>query len=296
MAPLPPPLRRAAAIVAMVAAASGAAGCSSSLPRAVNEAPVLSVATGLWPLEQAATLIGGDKVAVDDVVPAGDDPLHYRPTAADTRVLAGAGLVLLVGGGFQPALEAAAAGAPHVARLEATLGASDPYLWLDPATMGRMVTAVTDAMAAANPAAAALYRRNADGLKAQVQSLGIDFASTLSACPGTEIVTPDPALTAVASANGLTDLVVAGSPSPADIDAVRGAHAAGRRIALLREPWVSNTGVAQVAAATGLAVHDIDTLAGPPTGGTPAEDTYFAGMEQDLGTIATALGCNTSEQ
>lgn len=276
-----------------------ATGCSSSLPGSAAGAPVLAVATGLWPLAQAAQLVGGDKAAVDDLVPPGSDPLTYEPGAAGGRVLQGAGLVLEVGGGMQPAFESAAGSAPHVMQLRGVAAPgspSTPYVWLDPAGMGRVVSAVATAMERADPPAAPLFRRNAEGVQAQIQSLGIDFSSTLSTCPGTTVVSADDAFSAMAHDYGLTDRVVGADPPAAAVAAVQAEAAGGRKVAVVREPWVAATGVERVAAASGLPLHDIDTLAGAPTDGTPSEDTYFARMEQLLGRLGGALGCNTAEQ
>ena len=276
---------------------TGFSACSSSLPKSIDSAPVLSIATGLWPLAQAARQIGGNKAAVVDFVPPATDPLHFQPNPSEARILTGSGLVLEVGGGFQPAVEAAAAAAPAVTRVASGIGATDPYVWLDPTTMGQVVTVIERAMAAADPAAASLFQRNASDLRNEIQSLGIDYSSTLSACPGTALVTPDDAFSAMAATYGLTDHVIGPHPSSSDIALEKAEIQGGRATGVLTEPWVDNAGVEQVAAAAGARTHAVDTLATTPT--TPAgtgQDPYFASMEQLLGQLTKALGCSTSEQ
>lgn len=262
----------------------------------MSAAPVLSVATGLWPLAQAATAIGGDKAAVVNVIPAGTDPLTYRPDAAAERILTSSGLVLEMGGGFQPGIEGASAGAARVLQLGPALGARNPYVWLDPATMGSAVTRIADAMAAANPAAAPLYRRNAGAFQDQVHSVGLDYSSTLSSCPGTVLVTPDAAFGTMATAYGLQDHVVGPAPSPEKVAAEKAELQARNAVAVLSESWVDNRGVQEVASAAGLKVHSVDTLAGSPTTGTAVQNTYVTRMEQILGVVSGALGCNANEQ
>ena len=270
--------------------------CSSPLPKSVSDAPVLSVATGLWPLAQAASEVGGSKVVVVDVVPAGADPLTFDPDPAQARVLQGAGLVLEVGGGFQAGLERAAAGARAVTAVGTDLGASDPYVWLDPATMVRVVQDVSRAMTAANPAAGALYRRNAHTFESEIESIGQDYSSTLSTCPGTRIITPDRAFSAMAGAYGLSDRVVPAAPRPDVLAAAKSELETGSVVAVLSQPWVDNSGVEQVAAASKAPVHAVDTLAGTPTVTAAGQGTYFAQMEHLLGQISAALGCNPTEQ
>lgn len=284
------------ALAAVAAAVLTATGCSSSLPRSVSNAPVLPVVTGLWPLAQVATQIGGDKVAVDDVVPPGEDPLTFVPGPTVSRAFQAAGLVLVVGGGFQPGIESASKGAPRVLQLGQALGTPHHYVWLDPATMVRAVKVIADAMAAANPAAASLYERNVGGIQSEIQSVGIDYSSTLSTCPGTTLVTPDDAFSGMAAAYGLQAHVIGPDPSPATVQAERSLVQQGRSVAALSEPWVDDSGVQALAAAAGLEIHPVDTLAGTPTSGTPAQNTYLNRMEQILSVVSGALGCNTSEQ
>jgi zinc transport system substrate-binding protein len=289
-----------------------ASGCSRPLAGSVAGAPVLSVATGLWPLAQVASLLGGDKVVVVDVVPPGQDPFSFVPDAAETDSLRSAGLVLEVPG-LQPGVAravsvhpvgtepAGATGAPATAGPGVTAiapTAGDQFVWLDPNSAARMVKTVEAAMVAADPAAASLFQRNEGGLLAQLSSVGIDFSSTLSACPGTTLVTPDNALSALAADYQLQDLVVpAGAPASV-VNRTEAALPAGSPAAAIAEPWVGNSGVEAVASAAHLPVKTVDTLAGPPTdtagdGGGPE---YFAQLEKLLSTLTSALGCSSTEQ
>lgn len=284
-------VKAALALIAAMAASS----CSTALPGSVSSAPVLSVVTAAYPLAQAAAMIGGTKVTVDDVVPAGTDPLTYSPGPADRHAITTAGLVLQVGGGFQPAFEAASAGARRVLSLARQVAAGGQYPWLDPATMAQVVSATEAAMVAADPPAAPLFRRNAAGVQAQISSLGIDYSSTLSACPGSTIVTPVPAFTPLAASYTLRDLIVPAAPDPARVAAAVSAVRAAPAAAVLALPWVDDAGVAEVAAGAGARLHRAETLVGAPAGGWPRGSDYFALMEQNLGVISSGLGC-TSEQ
>jgi zinc transport system substrate-binding protein len=273
-----------------------AAGCTSALPSSVADAPVLSVVTGLWPLAQAAQALGGDKVAVDDLVPPGSNPLTFRPDASAQRIIQSAGLVLEAGDGLQPGFEAAAQGAPKVLAVAHQLGAGSPYVWLDPATMERAVGAVTDAMAAADPQAAALFRRNATGLTAEVESVRIDYSSTLSTCPGNTMVTPDRAFSDMAAAYSLTNLIIGPQPSASTVSDAKSRIEAGSSVAVVTQPWVDNRGVQQVAAVTASKLTDLDTLAGTPLNPPGGQNPYTQAMEQNLGRLSSALGCNNNEQ
>jgi zinc transport system substrate-binding protein len=257
---------------------------------------VLSVVTGLWPLGQLVSMIGGDKVAVDDVVPPGSDPITYEPGATAADAIRSAGLVLEVGGGFQPGIERAAAGASSVTEVGPLGHTGEPYVWLDPPTMQKVVTAVVAAMAAADPQAAPLFKQNGPGVAAQLQSLGIDFSSTFAACPGTTIITPDSAFSAMAADYGLHDTVVGPRPAPAAISSIVSGLPSNGVTAGLTEPWVDSSGVTEVAAAGHFKTTEIETLVSAPDGVPAAADNYFSQMEQVLNQVSAALGCNTQEQ
>ncbi len=289
------PFRRALGAAAAVGLAAVAASCGNSLPPSVSRAPVLSVATGLYPLAQIANLIGQNKAVVTDVVPSGADPLTYRLNPAETDQVRSAGLVIEIGGGFQPSFEAAASGARTVSKLRPA-GTASPYVWLDPHTLGGFVSTVAAAMEAADPAAAPLYRANAASLRAQISSLDISYSSTLSTCPDTTLITPDNAFSTMAASYGLTDIIV-GAPSVASqIQAATQALQAGRTTSVITEPWVDNSGVTAVAAAASARVRSLDTLAGPPAGGWPAGANFFGLMEQNLSTLGSILGCASPSQ
>ncbi len=151
-------------------------------------------------------------------------------------------------------------------------------------------------MAAANPAAASLYQRNVGGLRSEIGSLGIDYSSTLSTCPGRTMVVPDQAFSTMVSHYGLTDLIAPPGISPTTVQSYSSRLGGNRAGAAFSQPWVDDSGVEKVSAAAGLKVHAIDTLAGVPSSGTPAQNTYLNRMEQVLSVLSGALGCNSSEQ
>jgi zinc transport system substrate-binding protein len=278
-------VNRAIWAAAAVIGASLLSACTGTGQAAPN-APVLEVVTGLYPLAQAAAQIGQTKVHVTDFVPAGADPRSYTLTPEQIGQVRQAGLVLDVGGGFQPSFEEAASGAPRVTRLE-------PYAWLDPPAMKRAVAAIATAMEAADPPAARLFEDGATAFTAEVASDGIDYQSTLSTCSRTTMFTPDEAFQAMANDMGLKDVVVGTTP----LEAARGAwfadrveHVGGR---IFSETWVSDDAVREVASGAHTKVSALDTLLGAPAGGWP-DSRYIDLLESNLGVLSSALGCESS--
>jgi ABC-type Zn uptake system ZnuABC Zn-binding protein ZnuA len=283
------PGRSIRAAMALLVLAAGCGGGS----RAPASAPAIAVVTGLYPLAQAIAQIGGSKVAVVDVVPAGSDPRTYQLAAAQVSAVGAAAVVVEIGGGFQPSLEAAAIRAPRVVNLQSTLGSAATYVWLDPDLMRQAVSAIAAAMEAANPPAAGQYRDGAQAFSEAVASTGIDYQSTLSACPRRSFVTADDAFAGLARRYGLTDQVVgaAAAPDPASVAAAAARVKAAGLTTVFSEPFVPSGTVEAVAAAAHAKVRVLDPLSGAPPDGWPKQADYLRLMEANLGALNGALGC-----
>jgi ABC-type Zn uptake system ZnuABC Zn-binding protein ZnuA len=100
----------------------------------------------------------------------------------------------------------------------------------------------------------------------------------------------------MASQYGFQAKAVGPDPNRQQIDTLVQAVRQSGSAAVVTEPWVSNAGVRAVAVVAHVKLHSLDTLVDPPQGGWPKGATYFALMEQDLGTLSSALGCNNNEQ
>jgi zinc transport system substrate-binding protein len=246
----------------------------------------------LYPLAQAIQQIGQNKVAVTDVVPPGQDPLTYRLDTAQVAEVRSAAVVIEVGGGFQPSLEAAAAKARRAVALDTALATTDRYVWLDPDLMRSAVAAISAALQQANPAAAAVYRNEAEAFSAAVASTGIDYQSTLSVCPRQTIVTADGAFLGLAHRYGLRDVVVGTYPrGPRVVAATVARVQAAGATTVFSEPYADDRVAHAVADAANLKVKTLDTLTGPPAGGWPRQANYISLMEANLGALSSALGC-----
>ncbi len=106
--------------------------------------------------------------------------------------------------------------------------------------MSRAVIVIGAALAAANPPAAGVYRKNAQGFAAEVRSTGIDYESTLSTCPRRTIATADGAFAAIARQYDLSDLILgaATNPSPAQVAKAAQQVTAAGLTTVFSEPFV----------------------------------------------------------
>lgn len=286
----PPRLRAALLAVVFVLVA---AGCGNTVSR-VN-APVLTVVTSLYPLAQAVSEVGGPQVRVIDLSRPGVDPRTMSLSPLQRREIRRASLVVDIGGGFQPSVESAARGARRTLALLPAFGGSNPYIWLDPALMGKVATLIRNALSSAEPAARSVFATGAEDLQSEASSLDIDFQSSLSVCPDTTFVTSDDAFARMAARYGLKDHAVGATSQPdaAQVRAAAAAITASRSGSAFSEPYVDDTLISAAAQAAGVDVRTLSTLETPPASGSRAEVSYSNQMEIDLHTLTDALGCPT---
>lgn len=143
----------------------------------------LYVVTTTGMLADAAKRIGGEKVRVEGLMGPSVDPHLYKATAADTRKLAEAGLVLYNGlhleGKMQEILTKMGRSKPVVAatdKIDRKLlrkpagykGAYDPHVWFDVSLWEQVVKRVGEALVKVDPKNKATYEANA---KAYVKEL-----------------------------------------------------------------------------------------------------------------------------
>ena len=111
-------------------------GCGGS-GDSVEPSGRTQVVASFYPLAFAAAAIGGTRVEVTNLTPAGAEPHDLEITPHDVGRVRSADLVLLLGRGFQPQVEDAAGSGDRVLRLLDTPGLrvrsnGDPHVWLDP--------------------------------------------------------------------------------------------------------------------------------------------------------------------
>jgi zinc transport system substrate-binding protein len=254
--PVPPnlPIRRVRRCVGsvLVVAAVLVAGCGVTHV----DAPILTVVTSVYPLAQAVEDVGAAQVKVVDLARAEVNPRTMVLTPAQVRQVHDASLVVDVGDGFEPSVEAAAKGAPHVLQLLPAVGGTNPYIWLDPHLMERVAIMLETALTGREPAARAVFSDGEEVLASELQSLDIDYENSLSDCPHKTFVTADDAFSRLATRYDVTDHAAGVGTNP-DADTVRAAAAAisaTGTVTAFTEPYVAGTTLTAAATLAGVRV------------------------------------------
>jgi zinc transport system substrate-binding protein len=276
-----------AALVATVTIGADLASASSKF----------DVVASFYPIAWAAQQVGGNRVSVTNLTPAGAEPhdLELDPDQIDD--LLDAKVVFELGHGFQPAVEQAAEqrDGPTVDLLSGHT--KDPHIWLDPVRMGAIVRSVQRGLTKADPKGRATYAANARRVLGELAALDQRYRTGLAHCARDVLVTGHQAFGHLAARYGLRQEGVAGLSPDAEPDA--------RRISQLID-LVERTGTTTIFTEALVSPRIADTLAretgvttetlNPLEGLTDHERAHGAGyvsvMDDNLVKLRAALGCS----
>jgi zinc transport system substrate-binding protein len=253
------------------------------------------VVASFYPLAFAAEQIAPAGYTVENLTPPGAEPHDLEVSPADAGAIRNAGLVLLLGHGFQPQLEQAAGNGGAVLELLDTPGLDlfsngDPHVWLDPVRYEKIVTRIGQALGR-EPEAALLVSR--------LQKLDAEYRAGLADCDRREIVTSHEAFAYLAQRYGLEQIAITGltpeaEPQPADLAHVVQLVKERGVTTVFYETLVSPRIAETVARETGAKTAVLD----PIEGLTPTEisrgENYFTRMRANLRALEEGLGCHPS--
>jgi zinc transport system substrate-binding protein len=272
-------------IILILAVAATAAGCGGGGTK--NE----EIVAAFYPVAFAAQQVAPPGAEVVNLTPPGVEPHDLELKPSDVSKLHSAEHVLLLGHGFQPAIESAAGHGDRVVRLLDTPGlqghGNDPHVWLDPARYALLVKRI----------AAVLDRPDAAGpLLTRLRKLDGEYRAGLRDCEHHEIVTSHEAFGYLAERYGLTQVAIEGlspeaEPTPQRlrhvVDVIRSTGATTVFFETLVSPRIAKT----VARESGAPTAVLD----PIEGLTPAAERrgadYFTVMRSNLSALRSALGC-----
>ncbi|HUR18521.1 MAG TPA: zinc ABC transporter substrate-binding protein [Acidimicrobiales bacterium] len=295
-----------------LASCSDAAGGKGS----ATGGPVTVVAN-FYPVAEAAKRIGGDRVQVTNLTPAGAEPHDIELTTRQVDRLEDADLVIYLGRGFQPAVEKvaerrAAGKLDLLEKLDLEKGAVealgdeeaeapkgsdvDPHFWLDPQLMADAAGAAAGALAAVAPDDADVFRANAARYTDELRALDGELQQGLARCQRREIVTSHAAFFYLARRYGLTQLPIAGLSPEAEPDAGRLASLTDQIRAkavttVFYEDLVSPRVARALAREAGVRTAVLSPLEGLSKKQAGAGKDYAAVMRDNLTVLRKALGC-----
>jgi len=267
------------------------------------------VVAAFYPLFEAAQRVGGDRVQVRNVTPAGGEPHDLELSSRQVDRIEDADVVLFFGRGFQPALEKVAGRSKgttvdllaEVGDLRAAAPGDDeldvdPHVWLDPSLFKAMVARVATALSQADPANQAAYQANAGVYSRELDDLDSAFAQGLAQCARTSVVTSHAAFGYLTGRYGLTQEPIAGlepesEPNPQRLGELAAKVRAEGTRTVFYETLVSPKVAESLAREAGVGTAVLDPLEGLSEDDIRAGKSYVSVMRDNLAALRQALGC-----
>lgn len=294
------------AILAVVLAAVLATACQRSQSAVGDRVGVVAT---FYPLAEFARRIGGDRIDVRTLVPAGVESHDYEPTPKDIAAVTQARLFVYNGAGFEPWVDRVLPDLPmSVLQINATeglplesppwySGGVDPHVWLDPVLAKAQVDRIRDGLARADPAGVAAYQAGAQQLRAELDALHRRYAEVLRTCRRKEFVTSHAAFGYLAARYGLTQVAIAGidpeaEPSPARLlEAVKFMRRSGAKV-VYAETLTESRVAEVVAREAGAQVKVLNPIEGLTREQQSRGLDYMTLMYDNLRQLAEGLDCS----
>lgn len=270
----------------------------------------MPVVASFYPLFEFTRKVGGDRVAVRNLVPAGVESHDYEPTPRDVIAMTNARVLIYNGAGFEPWVQRLLPQLPErIIRVNATAGLpvvtaaagedrgkTDPHVWLDPVLAQRQVGLILAGLIQADPAGRAVYVANAAAYQARLGVLHARLARTLAPCRTRVFVATHTAFTYFAARYRLTQVPISGlepehEPSPAKMREILRVVRRHRVRVIYYETLVSPRVATTIAREVGAR-----TMVLNPVEGLTAEEQrrgrdYVSIMEDNLRNLAQGLAC-----
>jgi zinc transport system substrate-binding protein len=248
------------------------------------------VVAGFYPLAFAAEEIGGGRVEVANLTPAGAEPHDVELSVRGVERVRSADVVLFLGGGFQPSLEEAA-GSTEGKAVDLLAGLDrlegDPHVWLDPVRFAEVAERIGAELGA---------EASARELAARLRALDDEFHEGLTDCERREVVTAHDAFAYLGERYDLELIPIAGvspeaEPSARDLEQVAELVRASGATTVFVEPLLSPEIGETVARETGTETAVLDPLEGLTEEALDAGEDYFSVMRANLAALRGGLGC-----
>jgi len=287
-------MRRALALLGLLAAATAACSAGSGA-----DGQGVSVVVSAYPLEWLAERVGGQRVSITNVTPPGVEPHDVELNAPDLATLEEADLVVVVGGGFQPGIEDAAArrAGTTVTVLEQLDGPEgDPHFWLDPLAMARGAELLAERLSAIDPVGAATYASRAAAFTETMRDLDGRIERTIGTCERDLVVASHEAYTWFAVRYGLRLEGIAGTspenePTAERLAELRNEIARTGVTTIFTEPLTSSRVAETLAHEAGVETAVLDPIEGLTDEQRTDGQTYLSVMGDNLVALARGLDC-----
>ncbi|GAB3860365.1 metal ABC transporter substrate-binding protein [Micromonospora andamanensis] len=177
---------------------------------------------------------------------------------------------------------------------EASDGAKDPHVWLDPTRLATIGDKLAERLGAVDPDRAGEYTQRAAALRTELEQLDTEFAEGLKTCQRREIVVSHTAFGYLTQKYQLEQIGISGltpedEPSPQRLAAVAEEAREHQATTIFFETLVSPKVAETIAREVGAQTAVLDPIEGLSAEGG---GDYLSVMRTNLQTLRTALSCS----
>lgn len=271
----------------------------------------LKVMASFYPMYDFAQKVGGDKVEVKDMVPAGTEPHDWEPAATDIRNLEDADVFVYNGADLEHWAEDVLATLENQDLIvtEASDGVElldgegdhahgdngkDPHVWLDPLRAKQEMENIRDAFCQADPKNRDYYEANYEKYAGEFDELDQEFKEGLADAKSRDIIVAHEAFGYLCNAYNLKQLAIEGltpdsEPDPAKMqEVIEYAKEFDIHTIFFEElasPKVAKTVAKEVDAVTAV----LNPIEGLSDEDIQAGEDYFSVMRKNLAALQKAL-------
>lgn len=294
---------------------SAASGSSTS---AQDDAKVQVVAS-FYPMADFAQKVGGDRVEVKNLVPAGTEPHEWEPAPKDVTAIEGSDLFVYNGadmeGWVDDTLKSADTSKTTVVEASKGIklreadhshdadadedaheheGEHDPHVWVSPKNALKELANIKDGLVKADPDHKAEYEKNYEKYAKEFEDLDREYAEKLATTKGKTIVVSHEAYGYLCDEFGLTQMPITGMDAEGEPDARTMAQIvdfvkANNVKTIFSEDLVSPKVAQQIADETGAACEQLNPVEGLTDEQLSAGEDYLSVMKDNLDKLVKAL-------
>lgn len=281
----------------------------------------LSVYASFYPMYDFAKKIGGDKIKVVNMVPAGTEPHDWEPTPADIANLEHADVFIYNGAGMEHWVEKVLDSLKNdqLMMVEASRGLTllegrhhhddedkaaddheddeeeyDPHVWLSPVNAQKQMEAIKNALVEADSKNKDYYEENFKQYTVEFEALDQEFREALSAMANKDIIVAHQAFGYLCAEYGLNQVPIEGLSPDSEPDPARMAEiiefAKKHKVKVIFfEELVSPKVAETIANAIGAKTDVLSPVEGLSDQQQAEGDDYFSVMRKNLQALKNAL-------
>lgn len=273
----------------------------------------VQITTSFFPMAEFAKEIGGDKVKVTNLTPAGVEPHDFELTPQDIVTTQKSQLFIYNGAGFEAWVEKALPDLENsqTITIDSSKGINllagredehhheslyDPHIWLNPVLAQQQVDNILSGMIKADPDNKTYYETNAKAYKQKLSALDQEFKSGLTSCQNRTVITSHNAFGYLAQKYNFDVLPISGispdeEPSPKRLAEIADFAKANNVKYIFFETLVSPRLSQTIASEIGAQTMVFNPLEGLTDEETLAGEGYLSIQRENLVNLKTAMNC-----